>query len=897
MSNANDARPIIWTGGASQTQRYREQLASAVQATSLDGPTTYSWFGDRVPPPPAHIRRALSPRTARAYLLFALQAHLYRDFYCHGVALPAPRLPWYGALVGGALGATPFQRLLSAANAGHGCREVGHTIRAVAEGRALVDRDGLEVWAQLEDYEPVEGEALMPGAQVVLRLPKELLGASPGYYLALGDAPLESVARPTSDGAPDAASRIVRVYWHLMASGAVPFLRRATRALNAAGLPFRLKVLNDPDAFTRCDAAVLYLRRRDYIACAEALRRIYHATASTLRPSVPAFTKPLVPGVGLAEGPAGGESFGLHRCLLVAEGMLRAHEAGRTALEERLDIVASCLATAGVRPDAPFLDPGAIDTYEPFGDEAVRAAARTPRRSGGRARRADQIARTHLADLVAPFAHPSGAGSLASGADRSAAFRASATDAAQAWVEVADAIGRRLVREAIWCDERCTWLGADPLWRPPDRPGGRARLAGGQPILAALGPGLYAGTSGVALFLAELSAATGDGEQRRAALGATRHALSRAASIPGREAAGLYTGLVGIAVAAARAGLLLGEPALMERAADLCQSLSRERGSRGGPDVISGQAGAIIGLLVLRALLDDASLLWLATALGDDLIASADRSEAGYSWRVGAIRCSRNLTGLSHGAAGIGSALLELHRATGETRFRLAAERGFDYERHWFDGVAGNWPDFRSVAGERVRRRTAPTFACAWCHGAPGIALTRLRAYTLLGDPTCRAEAVAALRTTRAAMTLDLRTGTGNYSLCHGLAGNAEALLYGHEVLGKALGAGLEEVPGDEDEGAMELTIARRVAVAGSAEHPDGALPWRCGAGAGEAPGLMQGLAGIGHFYLRLAHPATPSVLLFQPERWLSARLAPRHTAHGGFALRALLDASGQRSP
>jgi hypothetical protein len=43
---------------------------------------------------------------------------------------------------------------------------------------------------------------------------------------------------------------------------------------------------------------------------------------------------------------------------------------------------------------------------------------------------------------------------------------------------------------------------------------------------------------------------------------------------------------------------------------------------------------------------------------------------------------------------------------------------------------------------------------------------------------------------------------------------------------------------------------------------PKAPLPWPCGIpGAGEAPGLMLGTAGIGYFYLRLAKPEIPTAL------------------------------------
>lgn len=69
----------------------------------------------------------------------------------------------------------------------------------------------------------------------------------------------------------------------------------------------------------------------------------------------------------------------------------------------------------------------------------------------------------------------------------------------------AEGIGRRLTREAIWHEGRCSWVGAMP-----------EQGAEGQPVMtyAALGADLYGGTSGVALFLALLHAETGDSATR-----------------------------------------------------------------------------------------------------------------------------------------------------------------------------------------------------------------------------------------------------------------------------------------------------------------------------------------------------------------------------------------------
>jgi lantibiotic modifying enzyme len=52
--------------------------------------------------------------------------------------------------------------------------------------------------------------------------------------------------------------------------------------------------------------------------------------------------------------------------------------------------------------------------------------------------------------------------------------------------------------------------------------------------------------------------------------------------------------------------------------------------------------------------------------------------------------------------------------------------------------------------------------ALAWCHGAPGGALARLRAWALTGDPHHRQEAVAALHTTARALAAQRTAATAN---------------------------------------------------------------------------------------------------------------------------------------
>ena len=83
-------------------------------------------------------------------------------------------------------------------------------------------------------------------------------------------------------------------------------------------------------------------------------------------------TLPLAPGVAFAEDPGGGESFGEHRCLLLAEAVVTAAERGLGGAEDRLEVVRERFAEAGTTLDAPYLgsSPGyAVDAPHPLDGE------------------------------------------------------------------------------------------------------------------------------------------------------------------------------------------------------------------------------------------------------------------------------------------------------------------------------------------------------------------------------------------------------------------------------------------------------------------------------------------------------------------------------------------------
>jgi lantibiotic biosynthesis protein len=424
------------------------------------------------------------------------------------------------------------------------------------------------------------------------------------------------------------------------------------------------------------------------------------------------------------------------------------------------------------------------------------------------------------------------------------------------FLDVATKIGRRIADQAFWHEGLCNWVGAEPVER---RNGG---IFGGV-TYKALGPDLYSGSSGVALFLAELSRLAESTDFRRTALGAIRQALSRVDAIPAQARLGLFTGVFGIALSAIRVAMLCDEPALLREAIERLRKALEESYERDQYDLMSGRAGAIATLIVLHHVLGEPYFIDSAIRLGDELLETADKADIGYSWKSDGLRNWHNLTGFSHGAAGAAYSLLELFNATDNVRFRDAALRAIEYERHWFDPTVENWPDFRRDSFSSSRRSRSQSHMTFWCHGAPGIALSRLRAFEILGDTSSQAEAIVALRTTRASIDSALTVRDDNFSLCHGLAGNAEVLSHGAQIIGP--------VPNEN------TATVLRVAEYGIKHYLATDQNWPCGTHSGETPNMMLGLAGIGHFYLRLHDPSIPSILLLRKEAWGARSSAQTH--------------------
>ena len=420
----------------------------------------------------------------------------------------------------------------------------------------------------------------------------------------------------------------------------------------------------------------------------------------------------------------------------------------------------------------------------------------------------------------------------------------------QVFLKSADTIGSQLCDKAFWSDHLCGWMG-----RSMDGTSNSSYVSTNR----ALGPELYDGTSGISLFLAYLYKYEKKELYRKTAIGAINQSLSLVEDIPIRTYFGFYGGCIGIIYAGAMVGSLLNDSELVRSSVRaLIKDIDTNLKEDHLLDVISGNAGAIPALLsIYFNLFRDERILDLAIYLGKELLSSALKESYGWSWNYKSNEISNseyNLTGFAHGAAGIGYGLLELYYATSKQEFREGAEMAFSYENYWFNEKVNNWPDFRNdsklkkTIGSKSKDLDSYKYATAWCHGAPGIGLSRLRAYQILGKDSYLKDCKASIETS--IRLANCETGSyneSNYSLCHGLTGISELLLMASDTLGNPL----------------YKSVAVNVGINAIDKFMNSNKPWPCGIREGEAPDLMLGLAGIGYYYLRLHDSlAVPSILM-----------------------------------
>ena len=263
-------------------------------------------------------------------------------------------------------------------------------------------------------------------------------------------------------------------------------------------------------------------------------------------------------------------------------------------------------------------------------------------------------------------------------------------------------------------------------------------------------------------------------------------------------------------------------------------------------DLIGGVTG-LIGPLLLAG---SSRSQELALVCGERLLAL--QLENG-GWPAGATLSQHKtpLTGFSHGAAGMAAALARLAHASGDERFAEGSRRAVGFERSVFDHERGNWPDFRSSSEPKA-------FMTSWCHGAPGILLSRaVLVQAGLADEHMLAEQRIAQDSTLAALeTLLNQTSDVSAHLCCGALGLTSLLRVDAHIRGQGLALPVV---------AAESALLRQAQISGGYNF------FAVETGSLNLPGLYTGKAGVALALLEAADglhwlPAILSAGLLNPQ-------------------------------
>jgi type 2 lantibiotic biosynthesis protein LanM len=398
----------------------------------------------------------------------------------------------------------------------------------------------------------------------------------------------------------------------------------------------------------------------------------------------------------------------------------------------------------------------------------------------------------------------------------------------------ADKIAADLARHAIRSGPGAAWIGLDWL--------------GDSDVfqLVPLGPELYNGASGIAVFFAAHSAVTGCkslGDLALAAVSHLRKDLKNRNTARKSRAMGIggASGLGSIVYALAVMANCLSNEDLLADALNAAKLFTDDLIAADKTlDVMGGSAGAILGLLRLHRDTGSGEVLRRATDCGEHLLSEPRLGRHGRRSWLGQGMGTRLLNGMSHGAAGFAYALAALATATNREDFAAAAAECIAFEDSSYEQEHKNWPDLRPEG--------QPEWVCGWCNGAAGIGLARI-AITRFGTLDGKLDPKMLATDIRNALDGAEHNWPGTLdTLCCGTFGNIEFFCEAATALGRS--------------DLAELASRRLMAVLQTAAWA-GDYRWNVGKTQFNL-GLFSGLAGAGYTVLRRADNSLPNILLWE---------------------------------
>lgn len=228
----------------------------------------------------------------------------------------------------------------------------------------------------------------------------------------------------------------------------------------------------------------------------------------------------------------------------------------------------------------------------------------------------------------------------------------------------------------------------------------------------------YNGISGIAVYLAALYKKNRNPVYKNILEGVTKQLFryTEKKIIQGNNM-GLYTGECSLILTYLSLGKILNEDkekmnAFAEKQAIKIIPLLDDVKEN---DLLSGKAGIIVAMTMLYEVTDVKKYLNIAIHVAEKLMKTAVKQEKGIAWPE---EEQRALAGMAHGNSGIAVAFAWLYHFTGDEKYKQIITEAIQYEDTLYSAELNNWFDMRSES----RKDTI-----GWCHGSPGILLSRLK--------------------------------------------------------------------------------------------------------------------------------------------------------------------------
>ncbi|RMC46731.1 type 2 lanthipeptide synthetase LanM family protein [Lactobacillus sp. ESL0230] len=272
---------------------------------------------------------------------------------------------------------------------------------------------------------------------------------------------------------------------------------------------------------------------------------------------------------------------------------------------------------------------------------------------------------------------------------------------------------------------------------------------------------------------------------------------------------------------------LLHEEKYFKKGIFYLKSLQKNIDSITNLDFIDGASGVLAVLCELENNFPDLDLNKSINSIIDKIVENWDNKEA---WKSD-IDPDHHLNGMSHGISGIIYALYKARNFSKNPNLDLMIEKAIQIENNGIEDK--NWIDLRSRANRIEKGFPDPVH---WCHGAPGIGLSRIILNKVFDTK----------QDTELAKLGTLEKGIGGSDcLCHGSLGNLDLFVLDYLT----------------NNNLQSLDIARKIAtdLCSKKDWVSG-IPQKI-----TVFGMMTGLSGMAYELMRILYPKkVPSILLLE---------------------------------